>query len=511
MNQLFLRSSAAVAACALLTVGALADENPAVKHLIRNANTGDVTAMVGSAQALFNADGTDANYKEAAKWYLKAAENGSVAGFTGLANCYAEGLGAPYNLQEAFKWYSKAAEKGDITAIYNLGRCYDYGYGVRPNYQEAEKYYKMAAEKGSWMAMAGLSRLYSAQRTPFADAALSADYSAQAAKAWLDSTSLDLEAPIVEALAAQGADTVIAAEAKLLPKDADTARFSGDRFYDLAELYRASDRLGNEVAHDKAIAYNAKAAAARYVFADLRIAEDCLRTNSTETAIKMLEEIYERTGSAQALNDLAKIYLAQAKEGKNTSVKLNDLCAKLLEAGDVNGATNLASYRLDQLKNNRGYMEMVEKAASLGDGASCALLGEYYAKGSFPVLGIETPVNMDLAYKYTSALLENLYPAPFDKLSLSGEYTILANMYNYGKGTFTNKTKAENNYRTALRLDANNAEAAYRLGHMLINSQSEMTEAGAAQAEARTLLGKVASGSSAFAVPAQKLLKGRTK
>ena len=93
--------------------------------LLKDANQGDIEAIVDIGKAYARGEYVAQDFKEAIKWFCKAAESGHAEAQLNLGVFYCHGWGVECDYAEAVKWFLRAAEQGNAEAQYNLGVCYE--------------------------------------------------------------------------------------------------------------------------------------------------------------------------------------------------------------------------------------------------------------------------------------------------------------------------------------------------------------------------------------------------
>lgn len=90
---------------------------------------------------------------------LREAQSGDASAMYRLGRIYATGSGVERDYVEAFNWYKRAAKAGNTDAMYALGEAYEHGTGVRDDIQQAVNWYDQATLRGNKKAKAALQRL----------------------------------------------------------------------------------------------------------------------------------------------------------------------------------------------------------------------------------------------------------------------------------------------------------------------------------------------------------------
>ncbi|MFK7940746.1 MAG: tetratricopeptide repeat protein [Roseovarius sp.] len=104
--------------------------------------------------------GTDTNAETALEWLERAASNNHVKAQYYLALNYEAGNGVAQSLPAAISWYRRAAENGLPIAQRNLGTYYLKGEGIAQNTEEGLRWLNAAAKAGDAGAMANLGMAY---------------------------------------------------------------------------------------------------------------------------------------------------------------------------------------------------------------------------------------------------------------------------------------------------------------------------------------------------------------
>ncbi|MCR5662318.1 MAG: sel1 repeat family protein [bacterium] len=461
-----LRSIFAFALVAVTAGAALAAPGLTVRQLEHKAKNGDAESMYQLGQCYFDGDTVKANYRQAAVWFLKAHDKGNAEGTVGLADCYANGLGGNYSFAEAFKLYSEASDAENVKGLYGVGYCYDFGLGVRADYNKASRSYSAAAEQGSIEAMCGLARLYSSARTAFPDNNSSRRWFNAAWEAWESSESPNLDGVIFEMVKSSGHGAEAFEKISGTLGSVKQADLSGHDLYTLARAYELE---GSDP--DMAASLMDKAAEKGYINARLAKAAAIIQNDSAASAYSEFKDIYEQVGSREALSAMADIAGQLVRQGDNQYLqdflKFNQ---ELMKGGDFNAMARLAGYYAFS-GDTREYSDIIHKAADMGDGEACLQLSELYRTGSCAVQGLTADVDLDKAYKYLSALCEEMLPMNYANADMRAPFCTLGNMYYYGKGCSVNYPKAEKWYRASASIPGGNIEADFRLGQMLFKGQ----------------------------------------
>lgn len=180
----------------LLEVFHLPLDNPNYK-LLKEAETGNVTAEVQLADNLFSISSTQIQLSEAIKWYQKAANKGSSYAAYMLSILYQNGYGVQKSANKSIEFYNKAesrpdsivatvliakryldpnssmfdekkalwwmevaASKHNLDAQNYLGDMYSLGVGTEVKPLDALKWYGIAASRGSAYAQYSLGIMY---------------------------------------------------------------------------------------------------------------------------------------------------------------------------------------------------------------------------------------------------------------------------------------------------------------------------------------------------------------
>ncbi|WP_153349613.1 CHAT domain-containing protein [Sinorhizobium meliloti] len=99
---------------------------------------------------------------EAVRWYRLAADQGYANAQFNLGLMYSEGRGVPQSDTEAVRWYRLAADQGNASAQFNVGVMYANGRGVPKSDTEAVHWYRLAADQGDADAQNCLGNIYAA-------------------------------------------------------------------------------------------------------------------------------------------------------------------------------------------------------------------------------------------------------------------------------------------------------------------------------------------------------------
>lgn len=135
------------------------DLSPEAADAYREAQAGNVPAMVKLAEAYEKGEGAPKDLQQAFRWFSKASDAGDGYAMYRVGGLYATGSGVPKSEREALDWYRKAAAAGNADAMYDVGRAYESGSGVQEDVQEAVDWYTKAYRHGNQTAKAALVRL----------------------------------------------------------------------------------------------------------------------------------------------------------------------------------------------------------------------------------------------------------------------------------------------------------------------------------------------------------------
>lgn len=143
----------ALAICALLTQGALAQDGSAplqrdLKTLRQAADAGDSEAQTQLAITYLYGRGIEKDYGEAIKWYRRAAEMTNASAQLQLGLLYLRGEKVEKNYGAALEWLRKAAAVDVQQAQYLLSRMYKDALGVEKDIRESYAYANLAARHG---------------------------------------------------------------------------------------------------------------------------------------------------------------------------------------------------------------------------------------------------------------------------------------------------------------------------------------------------------------------------
>jgi len=126
----------------------------------RQAQGGDVQAMVELGRIYLNGAGRPRDYDHAMEWFLKAAKEGNAAGQVGVGFLFSRGLGCPLDKKKAGEWFRRAAEQNDAKGQYNLALLMNQGWLGPDQLRESLSWFKKAADQGLVVAQATLGNMY---------------------------------------------------------------------------------------------------------------------------------------------------------------------------------------------------------------------------------------------------------------------------------------------------------------------------------------------------------------
>jgi len=133
------------------------DVSQAAEWFGRSAESGNVSAMVGLADALFDGRGVTWNPRRAIEWYQRAADSGSSIAKVRLGQAYYRGgyswastSNVPRDFGHALLWFNRAVDSGDNVAQYHIAMIMEAGDGLpNPQPEIAERYWRLAAQGGN--------------------------------------------------------------------------------------------------------------------------------------------------------------------------------------------------------------------------------------------------------------------------------------------------------------------------------------------------------------------------
>jgi uncharacterized protein len=126
-----------------------ASDREALRLMIRAAEAGFVTAMVGMAELHeLGRAGLKVDLAQSVLWSRRAAEAGSVDAQVDVATAHYLGRGAAKDVALAARWYRMAAQRGDVGAMFIVASFYESGEGVERDLAEARYWYAAAARNG---------------------------------------------------------------------------------------------------------------------------------------------------------------------------------------------------------------------------------------------------------------------------------------------------------------------------------------------------------------------------
>lgn len=126
-----------------------ASDAEAVRLMIRAADAGFVTAMVGLAELHeLGRAGLQVDLMQSVLWSRRAAEAGSVDAQVAMGTAHYLGRGAPKDAALAARWFRTAAQAGDVGAMFLVASLYESGDGVPRDLAEARYWYAAAARNG---------------------------------------------------------------------------------------------------------------------------------------------------------------------------------------------------------------------------------------------------------------------------------------------------------------------------------------------------------------------------
>lgn len=128
-------------------------------QLVRQAESGDITAIHTLCYAHSYGSGLPKDYGHAFLWCEKGAQMGHANSQTLLAELYHFGFHVPKSEEDARRWYSSAAEKGHLHAQFMLGRVILASASTISDAQEACRWFVRAADSGYQKAKDQLAEL----------------------------------------------------------------------------------------------------------------------------------------------------------------------------------------------------------------------------------------------------------------------------------------------------------------------------------------------------------------
>ena len=305
---------------------------------------------------------------------LNSAKAGNIEDSLKLAQLYEKGEGTRINLNEAIRWLEKAADANNPEALYELGKHFDTGIGVNLNSSEANTYFKKAAALNHTAAKyrLGMNTLkgYGITANPEVGIAL-----------------------IMAASEKKDPDAVYA-----LGWIYQTGQGVKIDYNRAADYYKKAIVLGNETAMVSlaALIYSGK-----------------FEGDKEISNIKEAIELYKRAaakGNGAALDALGLLALNKGVDGPANAKQAMDYFQKALDAGNYQGAFNLAaiywsgkSLPKDEVKA----IELYQKAAQNGEVNAQSALGFIYANGGGKGSKIEPNAEIALFWLHKAALQED--------------------------------------------------------------------------------------------------------
>jgi TPR repeat protein len=126
-----------------------ASDREALRLMMRAAEAGFVTAMVGMAELHeLGRAGLKVDLAQSVLWSRRAADAGSVDAQVDVATAHYLGRGAAKDVALAARWYRLAAQRGDVGAMFIVAAFYESGEGVERDLAEARYWYAAAARNG---------------------------------------------------------------------------------------------------------------------------------------------------------------------------------------------------------------------------------------------------------------------------------------------------------------------------------------------------------------------------
>jgi uncharacterized protein len=126
-----------------------ASDREALRLMMRAAEAGFVTAMVGMAELHEQGRaGLKVDLAQSVMWSRRAAEAGSVDAQIAVGTAHYLGRGAALDKAQAARWFRLAAQAGDGGAMYLYASMLENGEGVDRDLAEARYWYATAARSG---------------------------------------------------------------------------------------------------------------------------------------------------------------------------------------------------------------------------------------------------------------------------------------------------------------------------------------------------------------------------
>ncbi len=149
MDDMLMRFPFFLALLAPMIMSACTLPDPCTKHspgemayTSCRAHQGNISAQLALANAYFEGDGMEQDYKKAVRWYKRAAAYRSGTTYVYSAPVGGENHGRVLPVQTG------TASAGSLEAKYQLSRIYREGIGVEKNEEKARKWLERAERQG---------------------------------------------------------------------------------------------------------------------------------------------------------------------------------------------------------------------------------------------------------------------------------------------------------------------------------------------------------------------------
>jgi len=112
-------------------------------YYLQGAKLGDAKAQEAVAEAYWNGDGVDVDWKKSFEWNLRGAKNGNSTSIMRVKFAYSNGLigAVEANDDQVVYWIKKSVENGGNTDAYCLAARYELGVGVNKDLKKAIELY----------------------------------------------------------------------------------------------------------------------------------------------------------------------------------------------------------------------------------------------------------------------------------------------------------------------------------------------------------------------------------
>ncbi|MBQ7568649.1 sel1 repeat family protein, partial [bacterium] len=461
-----MQKAIALALAGCMTWGIVsANERLSTRQLRDLVKNGTAEYAVPYADRLLGGDETDVDLPQGVSLMRQAAEKQKADGKFGLGLCYLFGYGE-LDLINAYNYLLSATEMGYTPALTALGHCYEEGLGVPSNYHEARRCF-FGSAPSSLDAQCMAVQLLRSGRTPFPSNSRELGQNVGQALAMFQNTKTVEMTPAVYRFLKQNAEQSRAfIEEKISSKHTKMRDMSAAELYSWGRLYELAIDIGAAAGKEPAEQMHEhyrRSAEKKYAPAQIALAR--LQAYAGDAKGLAALRSYADMGYYLAKTDLLELYEKDLGRDPGSDASYLALLQDLHSKGYHSAFTRIADYYASVKNDPQEAWRYTLKAADDGEALGCYRAAEFYRTGSCELPGIKATPDPDKAYAYLNTLCSDLPQADYRELDMCHCFTILGNMYMYGKGCVPDRDRAEEWYNVALlTLSGDRLEAKFRLG-----------------------------------------------